>query len=257
MSLNRTGIEWTHVFGEGSGYTWNPITGCTEGCPYCYARELAETRLKKQFPEGFAHIYYHEERLRDVTPRQKPRGIFVGSMGDMWDSAVPQEWRDAVWQAMANAPQHVYLTLTKQPQNLSLRDTYCDLKHLWQGVTVTSEDDKNRLFRLLHGFGVERARPLFVSMEPLLGPIEHFTYHVMGEGRFVPDWIIIGADSNADADREVPKREWVERIVQQADRHDIPVFAKNNLRRVMGAEWVAAHQQWPEALQRIREEDSA
>ena len=35
MSLNKTAIEWCDR-------TWNPVTGCKHGCPYCYARKIAE-----------------------------------------------------------------------------------------------------------------------------------------------------------------------------------------------------------------------
>ena len=30
--MNRTKIEW-------ADYTWNPVTGCLRGCPYCYAKK--------------------------------------------------------------------------------------------------------------------------------------------------------------------------------------------------------------------------
>ena len=32
--MNRSGIEWCD-------HTWNPITGCLHGCPYCYARKMS------------------------------------------------------------------------------------------------------------------------------------------------------------------------------------------------------------------------
>jgi len=44
--MNRTKIEWVKNPDGTQGYTWNPITGCLNGCDYCYARELANTRLK-------------------------------------------------------------------------------------------------------------------------------------------------------------------------------------------------------------------
>lgn len=33
--MNKSKIEWCD-------YTWNPVTGCLHGCPYCYARRIAE-----------------------------------------------------------------------------------------------------------------------------------------------------------------------------------------------------------------------
>ena len=47
--MNRTTIEWVKNPDGTQGYTWNPITGCLNGCPYCYARKLANGRLKQRY----------------------------------------------------------------------------------------------------------------------------------------------------------------------------------------------------------------
>lgn len=44
--MNKTSIEWVKNPDSSQGYTWNPITGCLNGCSYCYARRLANGRLK-------------------------------------------------------------------------------------------------------------------------------------------------------------------------------------------------------------------
>ncbi len=38
--MNRTGIEWARL-GLETGFTFNPIVGCTNGCQYCYAKVMA------------------------------------------------------------------------------------------------------------------------------------------------------------------------------------------------------------------------
>ena len=38
--MNKSLIEWTD-------FTWNPVTGCLHGCPYCYARRIAERFMPK------------------------------------------------------------------------------------------------------------------------------------------------------------------------------------------------------------------
>ena len=47
--MNHTLIEWVKNPDGTQGYTWNPITGCLNGCPYCYARKLANGRLRQRY----------------------------------------------------------------------------------------------------------------------------------------------------------------------------------------------------------------
>ncbi len=49
MGINRTKIDWALNPDGLPGYTWNPITGCLNNCPYCYARKLANTRLRERY----------------------------------------------------------------------------------------------------------------------------------------------------------------------------------------------------------------
>jgi len=43
----------------------------------------------------------------------------------------------------------------------------------------------------------------------------------------------------------VPKREWVENIVEAASITRIPIFMKNSLKELMGDNFI---QEWPEGL---------
>ena len=47
--MNKTSIEWVKNPDGSQGYTWNPVTGCLNGCEYCYARRLANTRLRDRY----------------------------------------------------------------------------------------------------------------------------------------------------------------------------------------------------------------
>ena len=48
---NATNIEWVLNPDGSQGYTWNPVTGCLNNCGYCYARKLANGRLKSRYLE--------------------------------------------------------------------------------------------------------------------------------------------------------------------------------------------------------------
>jgi protein gp37 len=80
-------IEWTEM-------TWNPVTGCVkirQGCKHCYAERMAK-RLKAmgvvRYIYGFRPTLHHD--LFDAPLKWKrPRLIFVSSMTDLFQDAVP------------------------------------------------------------------------------------------------------------------------------------------------------------------------
>ena len=46
--MNKSKIEWTD-------FTWNPVTGCLQGCEYCYARRMAN-RFSMKFALYLLHL---------------------------------------------------------------------------------------------------------------------------------------------------------------------------------------------------------
>ena len=119
--MNRTKIEWTD-------FTWNPITGCLNSCPYCYARKIAK-RFPNIFPNGFKPTF-HEDRLAEPyeevpeTFRSKNPNLSLGhamiftvSMGEMFGSWVPDTWISKILEVIRDNPWHVFQILTKCPEN--------------------------------------------------------------------------------------------------------------------------------------------
>ena len=223
-------------------FTWNPITGCRRLCRdcsgniYCYAYSMAR-RLKGRYGYDKADPFrptFHGNRLLEPVKRKKPTKIFAVSMGDMFDSAVPELWRDLVFRVMFEAEQHTFMVLTKQPQNVNLNHEECVPPNLWVGVSQDGlTTDIGDIYELEENTQV----PLnFLSCEPLLGPVE------------LPDdtvikWLIIGAQTGPRAHQ--PRKEWVHDLLLQASELDIPVFIKDNL------DWkgnTPRPQEWPEVL---------
>lgn len=127
--MNKTPIPWADL-------TWNPITGCNGPngvpCEYCYARGIAKrfgshiehepglcmnTSTAKPFPFDFSPTV-HPHRLAEPLKLKKPSRIFLGSMGDLFDPAFPDEFRDDVFAFVAMAHWHTFVVLTKRAEEM-------------------------------------------------------------------------------------------------------------------------------------------
>ena len=90
----------------------------------------------------------------------------------------------------------------------------------WFGSTLDNKDA-----RRFQGWGYNS----FVSIEPLTEFMD------VGIGSFGSDkWVIIGAETGNRKDKVVPKREWVDNIVEAASITQMKVFMKGSLRDLMG-----------------------
>ena len=120
--MNRTKIEWTHIFGPGSGFSWNPGFGCNpkveDQCPYCYGRLTVAPRLAHKCKLCGQYIWHqHRERLDDPFKRKKPAGIFVCSCADLFGNWVDPNFIEDVLTVVELNPQHIFFFLTKFPRN--------------------------------------------------------------------------------------------------------------------------------------------
>jgi protein gp37 len=224
--MNKTKIDWAN-------YTWNPITGCKHGCPYCYARKLTAL-YKEVFPHGFEPHFY-VSRLDEPLHVKKPARIFTVSMGDMFGEWVPNEWIHSVFDVMAAAEYHRFIILTKNPARIERAlygqdgewylggGDYYD--HIWLGVTVEQEGIENRIKVLQDAKDLESWHK-FVSFEPLLGPVHPNLSGI--------EWVIIGAQTNPD---KQPDQGWIVPIIDEANRNMIPVFEKSNLEQAFRKEY--------------------
>jgi len=211
--MNKTKIEWCSM-------SWNPVTGCKHGCPYCYARKIAERfRGSKAWPFGFVPTF-HSNRKGDPQKMKKPQTIFVCSMADLFGEWVPDEWITSVFDACLKAPWHTYIFLTKNPKRyLTIPGEYLGKKNHWFGTTITSKDDAGE--RLWDLSCLPEGNTL-ISFEPLLGSIGAvLPLHLTGIKQ-----VIIGAQTNPTI---IPDQFWIAEIEQEADRAGAKVFCKDSL----------------------------
>jgi protein gp37 len=208
--LNRSKIEWTD-------YTWNPITGCSRRCKYCYAWRMAKRlRGKYGYPEDDPfRVTFHPERLKEPRQVKKPSKIFICSMGEMFDIDSKYGWIELILAEIKRSSQHTFQILTKRPDVLYQFDFPFNV---WLGISIdTQEAARERLPYLLDN-DVD-ATVKFASFEPLLEKVD-----VNLEGL---DWIIIGAQTQP---WRPPAYEWVAALLKQARRYGIPYFLKDNLK---------------------------
>jgi len=212
--MNRTKIEWTD-------YTWNPIVGCKNGCPYCYARRFAERFYGSFEPRFFP------ERLDEPKRVKKPSKIFCCSMGEPFGDWIPRSWTASILYTMRNAYWHTFQILTKCPENLLGKHSFVFPKNVWIGTTV---DTRSAIHRIQYLRDV-KARVKFISFEPLLEYIPQLdllrALRAFQTDNYI-NWVIIGAKTGPKP--FIPPRRWVEEIISAARYSGCAVFLKDNLR---------------------------
>ena len=150
-------------------------------------------------------------------------------MADLFGNWVPDEWITEVFKACEAAPWHRYLFLTKNPAryiNLAQKGML-PRKH-WYGYTATRQQD---LWIFDHADECP-CENLFVSIEPILEEMHPcFSTHTPA------DWVIIGAETGNRRDKIKPKKAWIDAIADECTYPGIPIFMKESLRDLMGADF--------------------
>lgn len=211
MATNSS-IEWTEA-------TWNPVAGCSvisPGCSNCYAMRLAgrleamgqtkyagTTRTSGGRPKWNGVVRVDEESLRLPSAWKTGRMIFVNSMADLFHEAVPVSFIRRVFGTMQATPQHTFQILTKRAERLeSLSPKLEWPSDVWMGVSVENSDYSRRI----HSLRTTGAAIKFLSLEPLLGPLDELILDNI-------DWVIVGGESGPGARSMDPQ--WVRSIRDQ------------------------------------------
>lgn len=145
---------------------------------------------------------------------KKPRVIFVNSMSDLFHKDVPVEFVRRCFDVMRRADQHVFQVLTKRPERaVALAEDLAWSHNVWMGTSVETERYTERINTLR----TIPAAVRFLSVEPLLGPIENLPLTGI-------HWVIVGGESGPGARPMQPS--WVRDIRDQCVTADVPFFFK-------------------------------
>jgi len=251
----NTKIEWaTHTF--------NPWEGCQKvgpGCDHCYA----ETR-NARFGGGTAANWGPGAPRRRTSAANwrkplawdlaaagtgvRPR-VFCASLADVFDNAVDPEWRADLFKLIRSTPNLDWLLLTKRVGNARdmLPDGWTDepeghWPNVWIGATIVNQAEADRdIPKLLAVPAAKR----FLSMEPLLGPVDltdiaignreaGVRLNAMTGGEWDDlghriehdpiDWVIVGGESGAGARPMHP--DWARALRDQCADFDVPFLFK-------------------------------
>lgn len=213
-----TKIEWCD-------HTFNPWEGCQKvgpGCDNCYA----EAR-NARFGDGTAPNWGTDATRRRTSPHNwelplrwnraavktgiRPR-VFCASLADVFDKGVPQAWRTDLWDLVEATPGLDWLILTKRIGNAErmLPKPWIQQprSNVWLGATIVNQAEADRdIPKLLSTPACVR----FLSMEPLLGPVDLTELQPPSERR---DWYDalrgrVSAIGGSQPGSEIPRVDWV------------------------------------------------
>jgi protein gp37 len=235
-------IEWTH-------HTFNPWVGCTKvspACDHCYAEGWAKR-------SGMVQWGAHAERRRtsESNWRQPLKWnaeaerlgiryrVFCASLADVFDNAVPAQWRADLFRLIAETPNLDWLLLTKRIGNVAsmLGDyqTVPLLPNIWIGASIVNQEEADRdIPKLMRVRAVKR----FLSMEPLLGAVDLSQWldiiqyedgalwgrRNIGHLNDMLDWVIVGGESGPGARPMQPQ--WARSLREQCNAAGVPFLFK-------------------------------
>jgi protein gp37 len=230
--MGTTTIEWAN-------FSFNPWIGCTRvspACDHCYAETWSKRYNTVEWGAGKPRKLTSESNWqqpikwnREAEKSGERKRVFCASLADVFDNEVDPAWRIRLFALIEKTPHLDWLLLTKRignvPKMLPM-DWGTGWPNVWLGISVVNQEEADRDIPKLLRIS---AHIRFLSMEPLLGPVDlrlpsgangpaafphefdlwteqkrdkwfsmqaRATYMAQCE---CIDWVIVGGESGADA----------------------------------------------------------
>ena len=248
----NTKIEWAH-------HTFNSWEGCQKvgpGCDNCYA-EARNARFaggqavnwgpgaprRRTSAGNWAMPVKWNRQAQAAGIRFR---VFCASLADVFDNEVDPQWREDLFTLIERTPHLDWLLLTKRIGNVGNMlpvpfDFDRHYPNVWIGATIVNQEEADRdIPKLL----AVPARVRFLSMEPLLGPVDlaHVRARISASrsgitkaicypgGEPWVNWVIVGGESGPHARPMHP--DWARSLRDQCQAAGVPLLFKQH------GEWI-------------------
>ena len=215
-------------------HTFNAWWGCTkvpgrQACDNCYAEGIARQYGWHLWGDEAARRFLSDKNWKEPLKWDEAaaaagvrRRVFAENMGDLFEDRESLEGqRIRLFDLIDRTPHLDWLFLTKRIDNVASMVPQTWLynqwpKNIWLGITVENQEVADRDIPKLLKF--HQPPILFVSLEPLLGPID------LMQAYGAIYWIIIGCESGQR--RRPTDLKHVRDLVDWARSDMLPVFIK-------------------------------
>lgn len=213
LAHGKGGIAWTED-------TINPVVGCkakSTECRSCWAKQLHDRRhadyhrfeadadgtwnpIAVQYAKPFSEIQLLQSRINSLKAGKKQRLVFVNSTSDTFHESVPNDYIHEILKAIEEAPQSVFILLTKRPERFnSIRKPGTWPKNVILAVTVGCRSSLDRVKLLVDAKPTTAMLSIEPLVEELCGPTKQqgglSVYARKGLDLNGIDWAVVGGEA--------------------------------------------------------------